>query len=114
MIPFYTQRLESPVVLHIKQATPCPQQFIREYNGNSAMDVICNTCLPPPLPPLPLFSFFSPPVLHLHQALAEDLEQKLSASRNRGLDSVETCQEGSGTPMPEPAKRKPTGSMFLL
>lgn len=44
------------------------------------------------------------------KALAEELEQKLSASRNRGLDSTETCQEGSGTPMPEPAKRKPTGS----
>ncbi|KAK1200158.1 CND1 protein, partial [Pygoscelis papua] len=44
------------------------------------------------------------------KALAEELEQKLSASHNRGLDSAETCQEGSGTPMPEPAKRKPTGS----
>ncbi|KAM6144586.1 condensin complex subunit 1 [Phoenicopterus ruber ruber] len=44
------------------------------------------------------------------KALAEELEQKLSASHKRGLDSAETCQEGSGTPMPEPAKRKPTGS----
>ncbi|NXW05817.1 CND1 protein, partial [Fregetta grallaria] len=44
------------------------------------------------------------------KALAEELEQKLSASRNRGLDSAETCQESSETPMPEPAKRKPTGS----
>ncbi|NXE81666.1 CND1 protein, partial [Cochlearius cochlearius] len=46
------------------------------------------------------------------KALAEELEQKLSASHNRGLDSAETCQcqEGSGAPMPEPAKQKPTGS----
>uniref|UniRef100_A0A8C0EI38 Condensin complex subunit 1 n=1 Tax=Bubo bubo TaxID=30461 RepID=A0A8C0EI38_BUBBB len=44
------------------------------------------------------------------KALAEELEQKLSACRNRGLDSAETCQEGSGTPVPEPAKQKPTGS----
>ncbi|XP_075270620.1 condensin complex subunit 1, partial [Opisthocomus hoazin] len=44
------------------------------------------------------------------KALAEELEQKLSASHNRGLDSAETCQEGSGTPMPEPAKQKPTRS----
>ncbi|XP_059692144.1 condensin complex subunit 1 [Gavia stellata] len=44
------------------------------------------------------------------KALAEELEQKLSASHNRGLDSAETCQEGSATPAPEPAKRKPTGS----
>ncbi|XP_028942208.1 condensin complex subunit 1-like, partial [Antrostomus carolinensis] len=43
------------------------------------------------------------------KALAEELEQKLSASHNRGLDSAETCQEGSGTPVPEPAKQKPTG-----
>ncbi|NXY14960.1 CND1 protein, partial [Atrichornis clamosus] len=42
------------------------------------------------------------------KALAEELEQKLSASHNRGLDSTETCQEGSQTPMP--AKRKPIGS----
>ncbi|NXL46487.1 CND1 protein, partial [Podilymbus podiceps] len=44
------------------------------------------------------------------KALAEELEQKLSASHNRGLDSAEMCQEGSRTPMPEPAKQKPTGS----
>ncbi|KAM9277718.1 condensin complex subunit 1 [Cariama cristata] len=44
------------------------------------------------------------------KTLAEELEQKLSASRNRGLDSAETCQDGSGTPMPEPAKKKPPGS----
>ncbi|NWR65294.1 CND1 protein, partial [Bucorvus abyssinicus] len=43
------------------------------------------------------------------KALAEELEQKLSASHNRGLDSAETCQEGSGTPKPELAKWKPTG-----
>ncbi|NXA23826.1 CND1 protein, partial [Ibidorhyncha struthersii] len=43
------------------------------------------------------------------KALAEELEQKLAACHNRGLDSAETCQEGSGTPMPEPAERKPTG-----
>ncbi|NXC77107.1 CND1 protein, partial [Anhinga anhinga] len=44
------------------------------------------------------------------KALVDELEQKLSASHNRGLDSAETCQKDSGTPMPEPAKRKPTGS----
>lgn len=44
------------------------------------------------------------------KALAEELEQKLSASRNRGLDSTETCQDGSQTPMPVPAKRKPIAS----
>ncbi|XP_074013435.1 condensin complex subunit 1 [Numenius arquata] len=44
------------------------------------------------------------------KALAEELEQKLAASHNRGLDSAETCQEGSGTPMPGLAKRKITGS----
>ncbi|XP_061861785.1 condensin complex subunit 1 [Colius striatus] len=44
------------------------------------------------------------------KALAEELEQKLSACHNRGQDSAETCQEVHGTPMPEPAKRKPTGS----
>uniref|UniRef100_A0A8C3JJ68 Condensin complex subunit 1 n=1 Tax=Calidris pygmaea TaxID=425635 RepID=A0A8C3JJ68_9CHAR len=44
------------------------------------------------------------------KALAEELEQKLAASHNRGLDSAETCQEGSGTPMPGLAKRKTTGS----
>ncbi|NWX48972.1 CND1 protein, partial [Steatornis caripensis] len=43
------------------------------------------------------------------KALAEELEQKLSASHNRGLDSAETCQEQSGTPMPESAKLKQTG-----
>ncbi|OXB60497.1 hypothetical protein ASZ78_000788, partial [Callipepla squamata] len=42
------------------------------------------------------------------KALAEELEQKLSACHNRGMDSSETCQEGGKTPMPEPAKRKPT------
>ncbi|NXX53572.1 CND1 protein, partial [Scopus umbretta] len=47
------------------------------------------------------------------KALAEELEQKLSASHNRGLDSAETCQEDSGTPMPVRAKRKPTGSTSL-
>ncbi|XP_031954600.1 condensin complex subunit 1 isoform X1 [Corvus moneduloides] len=44
------------------------------------------------------------------KALAEELEQKLSASHNQGLDSTETCQDGSQTPMPVPAKRKPIGS----
>uniref|UniRef100_A0A8D2NK63 Condensin complex subunit 1 n=1 Tax=Zosterops lateralis melanops TaxID=1220523 RepID=A0A8D2NK63_ZOSLA len=44
------------------------------------------------------------------KALAEELEQKLSASHNRGLDSTEACQDGSQTPMPVPAKRKPIGS----
>ncbi|XP_053935686.1 condensin complex subunit 1 isoform X2 [Cuculus canorus] len=44
------------------------------------------------------------------KALAEELEQKLSACHKRGLDSAETCQEDSGTQMPEPAKRKPTDS----
>ncbi|NXE37455.1 CND1 protein, partial [Ptilorrhoa leucosticta] len=44
------------------------------------------------------------------KALAEELEQKLSASHNRGLDSTETCQDGSQTPMPAQAKRKPIGS----
>ncbi|XP_023801901.1 condensin complex subunit 1, partial [Cyanistes caeruleus] len=44
------------------------------------------------------------------KALAEELEQKLSASHNRGLDSTEICQDGSQTPMPVPAKRKPIGS----
>ncbi|XP_049680606.1 condensin complex subunit 1 isoform X1 [Accipiter gentilis] len=44
-----------------------------------------------------------------NKTLAEELEQKLSASHNRGLDSAETCQKGSRTPMPEPAKQKPTG-----
>ncbi|XP_075620114.1 condensin complex subunit 1 isoform X1 [Balearica regulorum gibbericeps] len=44
------------------------------------------------------------------KALAEELEQKLSASHNQGLDSAETCQEGSETPMPEPAKQKQKAS----
>ncbi|NWW69797.1 CND1 protein, partial [Climacteris rufus] len=44
------------------------------------------------------------------KVLAEELEQKLCASHNRGLDSTENCQEGSQTPMPAPAKRKPIGS----
>ncbi|KAM6321256.1 condensin complex subunit 1 [Aegotheles albertisi] len=44
------------------------------------------------------------------KALAEELEQKLSASHRRGLDSAEVCQEGSGTPMPKLAKQKPTNS----
>ncbi|KAM9300116.1 condensin complex subunit 1 [Morus bassanus] len=44
------------------------------------------------------------------KTLVDELEQKLSASHNRGLDSAETCQESSGMPMPEPAKRKPPGS----
>ncbi|NXN31545.1 CND1 protein, partial [Nycticryphes semicollaris] len=44
------------------------------------------------------------------KALAEELEQKLAAAHNRGLDSAETCQEGSGTPMPGLAKRKTTES----
>nr|XP_021404490.1 condensin complex subunit 1 isoform X1 [Lonchura striata domestica] len=44
------------------------------------------------------------------KALAEELERKLSASHNRGLDSTETCQDGSQTPMPVPAKQKPIGS----
>ncbi|NWY64878.1 CND1 protein, partial [Erithacus rubecula] len=44
------------------------------------------------------------------KALAEELEQKLSASHNRGLDSTETCQDGSQTPMPRPAKQKPMRS----
>ncbi|XP_021252367.1 condensin complex subunit 1 [Numida meleagris] len=41
------------------------------------------------------------------KTVAEELEQKLSACHNRGLDSAETCQEGGKTPMPGPAKRKP-------
>ncbi|XP_030122722.4 condensin complex subunit 1 isoform X1 [Taeniopygia guttata] len=44
------------------------------------------------------------------KALAEELEQKLSASHNRGLDSTEMCQDGSQTPMPAPAKQKPIAS----
>ncbi|NXO68957.1 CND1 protein, partial [Phainopepla nitens] len=44
------------------------------------------------------------------KALAEELEKKLSVSHNRGLDSTETCQDGSQTPMPVPAKQKPIGS----
>ncbi|NXF08403.1 CND1 protein, partial [Smithornis capensis] len=40
------------------------------------------------------------------KALAEELEQKLSACHNRGLDSTEKCQEGSQTPVP--AKQKPS------
>ncbi|KAI1242199.1 hypothetical protein IHE44_0005716 [Lamprotornis superbus] len=44
------------------------------------------------------------------KALAEELEQKLSASHNRGMDSTETCQDGSQTPMPVSAKRKPIRS----
>ncbi|NWT03132.1 CND1 protein, partial [Mionectes macconnelli] len=40
------------------------------------------------------------------KALAEELEQKLSAFRNRGLDSTETCQEGSQIPVSVPAKQK--------
>ncbi|NWI24881.1 CND1 protein, partial [Sula dactylatra] len=43
------------------------------------------------------------------KVLVDELEQKLSASHNRGLDSAETCQESSGMPMPEPAKQKPPG-----
>ncbi|XP_065598233.1 condensin complex subunit 1 [Cyrtonyx montezumae] len=42
------------------------------------------------------------------KALAEELEQKLFACHNRGMDSLDTCQEGGKTPMPEPTKRKPT------
>lgn len=67
-----------------------------------------------PSPSLFLFFFPSTTLLHLYQALAEELEQKLSASHNRGLNSTETCQDGSQTPMPVPAKRKPIGSMFLF
>ncbi|XP_027741015.1 condensin complex subunit 1 isoform X1 [Empidonax traillii] len=44
------------------------------------------------------------------KALAEELEQKLSAFRNRGLDSTDTCQEGSQIPMSVPAKQKPIRS----
>ncbi|KAM6309776.1 condensin complex subunit 1 [Podargus strigoides] len=44
------------------------------------------------------------------KALAEELEQKLFAFHNRGLDSAEPCREGSGIPLPEPAKQKPPGS----
>ncbi|KAJ7418649.1 Condensin complex subunit 1 [Pitangus sulphuratus] len=44
------------------------------------------------------------------KALAEELEQKLSAFRNRGLDSTETCQEGSQIPVSVPAKQKPLRS----
>ncbi|XP_074964006.1 condensin complex subunit 1 [Phalacrocorax aristotelis] len=44
------------------------------------------------------------------KVLVDELEQKLSATHNRGLDSAETCQEGSGTPMPQPAKRKTKSS----
>jgi len=53
-------------------------------------------------------------VLQLYQALAEELEQKLSACHNQGLDSAEVCQEGDKTPMPEPAKQKPTLGIFPL
>ncbi|XP_054242817.1 condensin complex subunit 1 [Indicator indicator] len=41
------------------------------------------------------------------KALAEELQQKMSVSHNRGLDSEEPCQEGGRTPMPKPAKQKP-------
>ncbi|NXJ65560.1 CND1 protein, partial [Rostratula benghalensis] len=44
------------------------------------------------------------------KALAEELEQRLAASHNRGLDSADTCQEGGGTPMPGPTKRRTTES----
>ncbi|NXP05107.1 CND1 protein, partial [Thinocorus orbignyianus] len=44
------------------------------------------------------------------KALAEELEQKLAASHNRGLDSADTGQEGGGTPMPGVTKKKTTGS----
>ncbi|XP_067998128.1 condensin complex subunit 1 [Melanerpes formicivorus] len=44
------------------------------------------------------------------KALAEELQQKMSASHNRGLDSEEPCQGGSRTPMPQPAKQKPAAS----
>ncbi|XP_030902731.2 condensin complex subunit 1 isoform X2 [Melopsittacus undulatus] len=44
------------------------------------------------------------------KALADELEQKLFAAHNRGLDSAETCQKGDATPMPKSAKRRPTGS----
>ncbi|XP_050189100.1 condensin complex subunit 1 isoform X2 [Myiozetetes cayanensis] len=44
------------------------------------------------------------------KALAEELEQKLSAFRNRGMDSTETCQEGSQIPVSVPAKQKPIRS----
>ncbi|NWY02789.1 CND1 protein, partial [Nothoprocta ornata] len=43
------------------------------------------------------------------KALAEELEQKLQARHNRGLDAAEPGQEGSGTRAPEPAKRRPAG-----
>ncbi|NWH64881.1 CND1 protein, partial [Geococcyx californianus] len=48
------------------------------------------------------------------EALAEELEKKLAASHNRGLDSAETCQEDGGTRMPEPAKQKTTVSATFL
>ncbi|NXU90728.1 CND1 protein, partial [Xiphorhynchus elegans] len=44
------------------------------------------------------------------KALAEELAQKISASHKRGLDSTETCQEVSQTPVPVPAKRKTIAS----
>ncbi|XP_054023576.1 condensin complex subunit 1 [Dryobates pubescens] len=44
------------------------------------------------------------------KALAEELQQMMSASHNRGLDSEEPCQGGSKTPMPQPAKQKPAAS----
>ncbi|NXF94040.1 CND1 protein, partial [Eubucco bourcierii] len=44
------------------------------------------------------------------KVLAEELQQKMFASHNRGLDSEEPCQEGSRTPMPQPAKQKPAAS----
>ncbi|XP_064011981.1 condensin complex subunit 1 [Pogoniulus pusillus] len=40
------------------------------------------------------------------KALAEELQQKMFVSHNQGLDSEEPCQEGSRTPMPQPAKQK--------
>uniref|UniRef100_A0A8C3M2F5 Condensin complex subunit 1 n=1 Tax=Chrysolophus pictus TaxID=9089 RepID=A0A8C3M2F5_CHRPC len=48
------------------------------------------------------------------KALVEELEQKLSACHNQGLDSAEMCQEGDKTPLPEPAKQKPTAGMMMI
>ncbi|NXE26036.1 CND1 protein, partial [Ardeotis kori] len=44
------------------------------------------------------------------KALVEELEQKLSACHNRGLDSAQTCQDSSGTPVPATQKRTGTCS----
>lgn len=61
----------------------------------------------------------SPHSVSLHQVLIEELEQKLHACHNRGLDSIEAPgeipgQESSQTPVPGPAKKRPVAGMFFL